>query len=265
MLDTRTGAKKSGTVEGFSGRAKGLTVGFDRQLGNFPSGISLSQGDTALTNKRALNDHTDVQSTQLSLYSSYQADKWFAYVNTSAAKLNYDFDRDDTANTSTKINAKSKGDLFGVDISVGFSKIELANFRIQPLLSLRYSHLTVDDYQENGGLNSQVSYQNSENLSSNLQLHATLNSFTKGNWQVTPVAYAGWEHQFINDAEQAKVTFSNQSYQQRGASGDSNLYNFGIGLQARNSNGVKLGLQYSGELSGKSYQHSAALSFQHSF
>jgi len=265
VIDTRTGAKKRGTVEGFSGRAKGLTVGFDRQLGDFPSGISLSQGDTALTNKRALDDHIDVESTQLSLYSSYQGDNWFAYVNTSAAKLNYDFDRDDTANTSTKINAKSKGDLFGVDISVGFSKIQLESFSIQPLLSLRYSHLSVDDYQESGGLNSKVSYQNSETLSSNLQLHATMNNFTKGNWQMTPVAHAGWEHEFINDAEQANVSFSNQSYQQRGASGDRNLYNFGIGLQAKHSNGVKLGLQYSGALNSDSYQHSASANFQYPF
>ena len=265
VIDTRTGAKKRGTVEGFSGRAKGLTVGFDRQLGDFPSGISLSQGATALTNKRAMDDHSDVESTQLSLYSSYQGDNWFAYVNTSAAKLYYDFDRDDTTNTSTKIKAKSKGDLFGVDISVGFSNIELENFRIQPLLSLRYSHLTVDDYQESGGLNSEVSYQNSETLSSNLQLHATMNSFTKGSWQITPVAHAGWEHKFINDAEQANVSFSNQSYQQRGASGDKNLYNFGIGLHAKHSNGVKLGLQYSGTLNSDSYQHSASANFQYLF
>jgi hypothetical protein len=151
VIDTRTGAKKRGSVEGFSGRAKGLTVGFDRQLGDFPSGISLSQGDTALSNKRALDDHTNVDSTQLSLYSSYQADNWFAYVNTSAAKLNYDFDRNDTTNTSTKIKAKTKGDLFGVDISVGFSKIQnkrVCHFRTNLINSVAHQGIAINTTSE---------------------------------------------------------------------------------------------------------------------
>jgi len=264
-IDTRVGAKSNAGIDGFSGRSQGFIVGVKRQLGEWASGVALSKGNASLTNKRASRDEGDIDSTQLSIYASYQTERWFTHFNASIAQLDYQFDRDNTLSNTAKIDANTAGDLLGFDVSMGFSKVELASFQIQPLLSLRYSHLAVDSYTENGGLGLGITYDNTETLSSNLQLRASMNSFTKGSWKMTPMLNVGWEHEFLNNPETAQASFSGLSYAQRGAASDNNRYNLGLGIEAQYTNGSIIGLRYSAQKSSDSYQYSTVLSYQYRF
>ena len=100
--------------------------------------------------------------------------------------LDYKLERDNSISSEGRITGKSKGDLFGLDVSVGLNEMNFSDISFKPIASLRYSHLSVDDYTENGGLDLQVSYENTETLSSEIGLHAQLNNLSPGAWQITP-------------------------------------------------------------------------------
>ena len=140
-----------------------------------------------------------------------------------------------------------------------------SDISFKPIASLRYSHLSVDDYTENGGLDLQVSYENTETLSSEIGLHAQLNNFSRGPWQITPVANLSWSHEFIGDTEQAVASFAGQSFSQSGASQQKNNFHLGFGLMAERKNGLNIGFQLSGTLSSDTFQPRAVFNMQYAF
>ncbi|EPJ51434.1 MAG: hypothetical protein OFPI_17490 [Osedax symbiont Rs2] len=252
-------------IDGFNSNSAGLSVGFDQQFGAWQAGVSLSQGEVSANNKRSANDDSDISSSQLTLYSSFYAKNWFAQFNVSAAMLDYKFERDSSISSEGRITGKSKGDLLGLDFSVGLNEMHFSNISFKPIASLRYSHLSIDDYTENGGLDLQVSYENTETLSSEIGLHAQLNNFARGAWQITPVANLSWSHEFIADTEQAVASFAGQSFSQSGASGQKDKLHLGLGLMAERTDGFSLGLQFSSTLSRDTFQPSAVFNMQYAF
>ena len=264
-LGSKVNHGKVDDIDGFNSDSTGLSVGFDQQFGAWQAGISLSHGEVSSNNKRSANDDSDISSSQLTLYSSFDAENWFAQFNVSAAMLDYKFERNSSISSEGRITGKSKGNLLGLDFSVGLNEMHFSDISFKPIASLRYSHLSIDDYTENGGLNLQVSYENTETLTSEIGLHAQLNNFARGAWQITPVANLSWSHEFIGDTEQAVASFAGQSFTQSGASQQKNNLHLGFGLMAERTNGLSVGLQFSSTLSSDTFQPSAVFNMQYAF
>jgi outer membrane autotransporter protein len=256
---------KSDNVEGFDGNASGLLVGYDQQLDFFSAGIAIGWGETHLTNKRAVQDKSDIRSSHLTVYTGYSNDIWSTQLSANATILDYNFTRNSVVDNETRITGKSTGDLYGLDLSIGLNEVHFADVSFKPMLSLEYTRLAVDSYQEKGGLDLAVSYDTSESLRSDIHIQGQVNNITRGAWKFTPMINAGWSHDFLNDSEQLTASISNQSFSQTGATHAKNNYHLGVSLLAENINGVNIDLEYSGLINNNGYKPTASVKFQYNF
>jgi outer membrane autotransporter protein len=139
---------------------------------------------------------------------------------------------------------------------------------ITPLASLRYSHLYLDDYTEEGAgsLSLSVDSRNYDMLQSGLGTSLS-RSFPWRGSRIIPEFHLKWLYDFIGDRQQVTSTFTGggASFSTGGYDPPRSSLNGGARLTVMNGNRVTLSLNYDLELKKDFYSHAGYASIRFAF
>jgi outer membrane autotransporter protein len=250
-------------VEGFNADTAGVAMGYDRDLGQWRVGTAFASGETDVDNDRYAGDSIEIESNQFIVYGGYWQNQWFANATASIASLDYDFKRDNLIAGEGRIKSDTDGDLYGVSVGSGY-QYNVNGVLLTPQLALRYAGLNVDKFNEHGGLDLRVTYDDVDTFASELGVSASA-SYVAGNWQLSPIAHIAWIHEYLGDNERAHASYGGQSYTQEGFEPDSDLASLGLGVEAINGQGLSIGLDYRGTLGSDFSRNQGSLNVRYEF
>lgn len=114
----------------------GMTVGF--------SGGNIHYTDLA--------DTTHISATNGGLYASFSPEHWYLDSIITGARMGYETERQEPGVSSTTLKGSFNGWEAGASMEAGFDFWRSDNWLVQPLVGLRYSHMTLGNYAETGGV-----------------------------------------------------------------------------------------------------------------
>jgi uncharacterized protein with beta-barrel porin domain len=191
---------------GYDSQTFGGQLGIDRQLGeNFIVGMALGYMYTNTDwnlNLGRVRDNT----IRVGPYASYVADKWFIDASVTFAYHFYTSKRNIALTSET-----AEADFGGWEITAyggGGYDFDLGrNFVLTPMASIQYGHFAYDSFSESGGGGADISVDgyNINSLQSRLSL--MLSYYADLGPKIQPYAYAGWEHEYLNQDAPLAASF----------------------------------------------------------
>jgi len=187
----------------------GLTVGFDRPVGDsMLLGVSTGYSSTKATMKD-LSDSGTVASYQGSLYGAWLSDPW--YVN---ALIAYGYNRYDTTRSivfgpiARPAYAHYSGQALSGYAETGYL-IRIDTVSIIPIASLQASNLSQDGFTETdaGALNLNVDRGNTTSLIGSLGARLR-KDYRTASGTFTPELRVRWLHEFLNDDYSLNASFA---------------------------------------------------------
>jgi outer membrane autotransporter protein len=142
-------------------------------------------------------------------------------------------------------SSNSDGDEWLINALVGYDH-NISNVTIGPRVGLLYTHLSIDDYSEDGGAGLAMSYddQTVKSLQTTVGLQGSIAINTSyGVW--VPQATADWLHEFENDRRDIKVQFAGDKtanpsrFKFNNDKPDRDFFNLGIGTVLVLPNGIQ--------------------------
>lgn len=187
----------------------GASVGLDYQFSDVWLGglvVGTADGDVDFARAR---DNTEFEAKYVGLYGSAAWKKWYVDSVATLARLQYDTER--------------FVDVLGERLTGSFSGYELAaymevgrkwqvapNLLLQPLASVQYSYLNLDDYAEGGGV-SALSFdtQTQESVKGSLGARLTRTLIeTMGDFRASVQLRGRWVHEFGDDRASVDTFFT---------------------------------------------------------
>ncbi len=187
----------------------GFSVGLDYQFSEvWLAGlvVGTADGDVDFAQSR---DNTDFKAKYVGLYGSATWGKWYFDSVATLANLSYDTER--------------FVDLLGERLTGSFDGLEIAGYTefgrkwqlapdllLQPLVSLQYSYLSLDDYTEQGG-SSALSFkkQTHDSLKGSLGARLTKSLIeTMGDFRASVQVRGRWVHEFADDQASVDTFFA---------------------------------------------------------
>jgi outer membrane autotransporter protein len=252
------------SVEGYDADTQGVAIGYDRKQGNFRVGLAFNYTNTDADNDRFAQDEIEIDSNQFIVYGGYEHKNWIVNAVASYTDLDYELERNNLIAGSGDIEGDTDGDLISFSSLVGY-RYQFRGVSLSPTLGLRYSHLDIDSYQESGGLNLAVDYDDIDNLVSELSLTVTKQITTKSNWQINTSGRIGWSHEYLQEEESLRASFGTNTFTQEGFERDEDFINANISVEFSNQQGISISLDYVGEVGSNFDSHRANMAVRYAF
>lgn len=247
-----------GTAMGYTAHIWGTSLGIDRLVSHHSLfGVS---GGFARTHIRTSDSGTgtDASSYQGNLYASYFRDAWRVDGIVSCAYNRYDGSRHIVFGGVDRTATSNYGGYQYSGYIEGGYTITGGGWNITPLVSLRYSHLHLDAYTEEGAgsLNLSVDSRSYDMFQSGLGTSLSRPFLWQGS-RLIPEFHLKWFYDFIGDRQQATSTFTGggASFSTGGYDPPRSSLNAGARLTLINRYGVTVSLNYDLELKKDFYSH----------
>ena len=149
-------------------------------------------------------------------------------------------------------------DGFDAKIAAGYD-FAVNGATITPTAGLRYGRFSADDFSENGGLNLQIDQDDVEFLEASIGLSAQT-TVQVGSVAVTPKVRAAYVYDVVGDERSLTASFAGASpIELRSDDPSQSRFELGLGLDAKISDSVSLGLGYEGGFSSDNESHAGVL------
>jgi len=136
----------SATDTGYDADSFGFIVGYDTGWNeNWKIGAALAYSDISID---AGSNTTDLDAYSFNAYAGYQSNQFF--FNGAVSYTSADADASRTSSLVGDIDSDSDLDQFSALSTAGIV-LEYGKSKITPFVSLQYSHVSQDDFTENGG------------------------------------------------------------------------------------------------------------------
>ena len=250
-------------IEGFDSDIEALTVGFDRSFGQWRFGGAYSEGDAKTTNNGS-NGSVQIESDQFALYGDYQAGRWGVSGLVAFTDFAYDLSRSTSFLSQGSITGETGGDLLDVGINSAYTLIGASSWNLNAIAGLTYSSLEVDSFNEVGGLNLAVDFDDVDRLRSELGLVAS-GSRSLGGWNVQPSLKLAWKHDFEDATTAFNGNVGGFNFGQLGNRLEEDIFNVGAGVQFTNKAGLTLRVDFNGEFGSNEETESTNASLEFRF
>lgn len=260
---------KRSSIDGYEAETYGLALGGDKELNEkLVVGLALSYADTSVDGKGAVkNNTTDIDSYGLTLYGTQKLNNNF-YVDGSLGYTFHDFDSKRVV-TVGAVNQTLKADFDGNEyiakIGAGrnFATGCCSDLIITPFADLRYSHLDLDGYTENGGTAAlKVDDESVDSLKSSLgvKFAAELKGFT-------PEFRAAWVHEFGDVEAESTSTYATggAKFKTKGLEVDRDAALIGASVDFAEVKGWELSVNYDGEFKSDYDSHTGSVKAKYNF
>jgi len=250
-------------IEGFDSDIEALAVGFDRSFGQWRFGGAYSQGDANITNNGS-NGSVQIESDQLALYGDYHSGRWGVSGILSYTDFGYDLSRNSSFLNQGSISGETGGDLLDIGINSDYTLIDANSWNLNAIAGLTYSTLGVDSFNEVGGLNLAVDFDDVDRLRSELGLIATGSRIVRG-WTVQPSLKLAWKHDFEDATTSFNGNVGGFNFGQIGNRLEEDVFNVGGGVQFSNRSGLTLRVDFNGEFADDEQTESTNASLEFRF
>ncbi len=243
---------------GYTAHIWGTSLGLDRLVTDHSLfGVS---GGFARSHIRTSDSGTatDASSYQGSLYASFFRNAWRVDGTVSCAFNRYDGSRHIAFGGVDRLATTSYGGYQYSGYIEGGYTITGGRWNITPLVSLRYSHLHLDGYTEEGAgsLNLSIDSRNYDMFQSGLGTSLS-RPFLWQDSRLMPEVHVKWLYDFIGDRQQTTSTFTGggASFSTGGYDPPQSSLNAGARLTLINRYGVTVSVNYDLELKKDFYSH----------
>lgn len=211
-------------------------------------------------------DYVDTSATKFdglygALYSTYEWERYYVDGILTLASMSYESERHvDLGATQETLRGDYNGNEISTYVETGFYGNEHWGWTYQPLVALRYSHVSLEDYTESGG-SAALSYseQKYDSLRSSLGIKFNQDvlgkiSDQRGDLQLR----ARWNHEFMENQSVVDASFASNpgamfSVSDQQLPRDSGV--LGIGLHLYTQRSLRLRLDYDTRFSSEDQAH----------
>lgn len=225
---------KRNNIEGYDGNLWGVTLGVDWMVDNATLlGLAATYSTTDVDHDLA-NNTLDIDSFQGSLYGSFTCNPWYVQGMLGVAHHDYDQTRNIIvgANTMGRALGDYKAWEWLANAEAGYIWTDGA-WNVIPSASLRYSHLSIDDYTETGasGFNLKVRNEDVNAFVAGLGLKVQYNNVYGGS-RIVPEAHVGAFYDFIADRQEtsSNIFGTGTAFNSKGFDPAHDSYEVGVGL-----------------------------------
>jgi outer membrane autotransporter protein len=248
LFGRHTDQNERDDVDGYKAETWGVAAGVDMMLTErFLVGVGLSWASIDVNHD--LNDgDTDINSYQASLYGSWNiCGPMFFNWMASAAYNDYDMTRHTIVGAFNQTTiADFHGWSYGAKGELGYV-FGAEEFHITPMATLRYAHVDIDGYRENGPstANQFVNYDDIDALWAGLGVKLSYD-FECRKSLISPEAHANIAYDVIADEARAHSQFVSfgPEYETVGASPARTDYNLGLSLTTYGQSGLGMTISY---------------------
>ncbi|MFO1257116.1 MAG: autotransporter domain-containing protein [Gammaproteobacteria bacterium] len=225
---------KRNNIEGYDGNLWGVTLGVDWMVDNATLlGLAATYSTTDVDHDLA-NNTLDIDSFQGSLYGSFTCNPWYVQGMLGVAHHDYDQTRNIIVRDIT--SGRALGDYKAwewlANAEAGYIWTDGA-WNVIPSASLRYSHLSIDDYTETGagGFNLKVRNEDVNAFVAGLGLKVQYNNVYGGS-RIVPEAHVGAFYDFIADRQEtsSNIFGTGTAFNSKGFDPAHDSYEVGVGL-----------------------------------
>lgn len=248
-------ANGDGNAAGYDFTTGGITLGADYRVNNhLVAGLMMGYANTAST--LGSNGSLHVNAGRLGLYSTLYGNGLYLNAMAAGGYNSYDTHRLGLGGIA---RGSTQGGEFDGLLSSGYEARQ-GHFRFGPVVSLQYTYVGIDGFNEAGSLAPlNVVSQSQGSLRSKAGFRVAYDWKVRG-VTVTPGVSAGWQHEYLNSAFALDSQFANGAgniFTVRGPAfgRDSVVVNAGVSVQWTPRIGTYL--YYDGELGRKNYQLNA--------
>jgi len=184
------------TAVGFDYTTKNIYGGVDYRITpNFVMGALFGYGTTDGTLHGSTGE-ADFDSYQGALYATYFTGGFYATLGATVVGNDWDKIERNTFFVGERAQGSTHGQTGGLKIETGYA-FDVNGFNVGPVGGLRWSHISIDGYSENGapGLNQQVGEQNFESLITSFGVEASTVTDFMG-FSVAPHVRLTYDHEF---------------------------------------------------------------------
>lgn len=225
---------KRNNIEGYDGNLWGVTLGVDWMVDNATLlGLAATYSTTSVDHDLASNT-LDIDSFQGSLYGSFTCNPWYVQGMLGVAHHDYDQTRNVIVGTTTM--GRALGDYKAwewlANAEAGYIWTD-GEWNFIPSVSLRYSHLSIDDYTETGGsgFNLRVRNEDVNAFVAGLGFKVQYNNVYGGS-RIVPEAHVGAFYDFIADRQEtsSNIFGTGTAFSAKGFDPAHDSYEVGVGL-----------------------------------
>jgi len=197
------------------------------------------------------------------LYGNYQTGRWSVGGLLSQTDFDYELSRSTGFGSQSLISSETTGDLFDIAANGSYSLID-STWNLKAIAGISYSSLAVDSFNENGGLNLAVNFDDTNRLRSELGL--VVNGRQKlASWTVSPSLKLSWKHDFEDDATAFNGNLGGFNFSQLGNRLDQDVFEVGAGLEFTNDSKFSFRLDFNGEYSDNEESQFGSASLEYRF
>ncbi len=145
-MDQRTNDEGS-NFSGYDAEMSGLTMGWDKELGNgVRGGVAFTLANVEI-DKHNSNDSSNIRNYQMSFYGSWDLGSWYldGILNLGQSKHNRSRYIDDFLDTA--ITAEFDSSIYGLQFMAG-TDLQWGDVNVQPLVGFNYTMVKTDAYTE---------------------------------------------------------------------------------------------------------------------
>jgi autotransporter-associated beta strand protein len=248
---------------GYESDGFGFQAGADYRIDErWLVGLVAGYTNTSADLKQGLGE-LDIDSIRVGPFVSYDSgDNWFIDAALTYGHHNHDSVRRTTA-TGT-----AAADYDGYDITAyvgGGYELRKDDLIITPTASLQYTYFNRDAYTETGVGGLTVAEHETSTLHSRLGVRSAL-PIERARMTLVPEGLIGWEHEFLDDADDVEATFPGDGAFTVDTTGpESDSVFFGAGLSAIFNARTTAYIRYEGSANGNGNTHSVGGGVQFSF
>ena len=246
--------QRSVSDTGYDANAFGITIG-----GALPVTETLSAGASFTYSDIDIDDNgggnSEVDSFRVAGNLAYRSGAAFAN-----AEVGYSVSDVETSRVAVGESVTGSYDVDGFDakIAAGYD-FAVNGATITPTAGLRYGRFSADDFSENGGLNLQIDQDDVEFLEASIGLSAQT-TVQVGTVAVTSKVRAAYVYDVVGDERTLTASFAGASpIELRSEDPSQSRFELGLGLDAKISDSVSLGLGYEGGFSSDNESHAGVL------
>lgn len=236
---------------GYDFTVRGLTVGLDKRFGDsFIAGASMGYASNDLDADRD-SSNGEVDSTLISVYSSYIFEKGYVDAVLSYGRNNYDTHRNVVIGPSTtQVSSSHEGDMLSLGVSGG-GYYEMSTWWLQPYASLQYTIVDEEGFTESGGATSlNVDSRSTDALVSQVGI-SFLKEYKTASGYMTPELGIAWIHDFDIDDHVINASYvgaPDATFAIEGQEVEQNGINVGAGVSYETQSGYITTVKFNSEI-----------------
>lgn len=263
-----------GTIDGDSSAAGadydtiGIAFGADKDWENYVFGVA---GSYARTDVDGFRSNTDTDSYQVAVYGGWDNGTIYANGNLGIGYHHSDASRLVELGATTQV-ASADYDAISYSASTEIGKPIIYNSKthITPYVGLDYNNLNRDDFTETGAgvSNLTLGEETEQSLRSRLGLRASHKLKNENGMNLTPYAYGGYVHEFLDNESSLTAGFAaapTTTFTVDGPELNRDRLEMGFGISGRLDDNKTFNLGYDGNIASTDSNHTFTAAFKYSF